>query len=349
MTVARPAIAVVLFNLGGPDEPRAVRPFLENLFSDPAIIRAPAVVRRPLAVFIARVRERSAIANYAVMGGASPILAQTRAQAHALEIRLQRMLAGAEVKVFVAMRYWSPTTAQAAEAVRQFNPDQVVLAPLYPHYSTTTSASSLAAWRQDYSGECRAICCWYDNTGLIDAHTEQILSTWRAAGEPKVRLLFSAHGLPERIAADGDPYPWQIQATCAKVAARLGGGWDWRICYQSRVGPLRWLGPSTREAILAAGRDGLGVLIDPIAFVSEHIETLVELDRDYARLAKTAGIPVYLRAPAVGVLPPFIDGLAAAVGRALGRRMDAPDGQACPANLTRCGRWRGERPVGDDP
>ena len=141
MTKARPAIAVVLFNLGGPDEPRAVRPFLENLFSDPAIIRAPSVVRRPLAAFIARVRERSAIANYAVMGGASPILAQTRAQAQALELRLQQTLAGAEVKVFVAMRYWSPTTAQAAEAVRQFNPDQEVLAPLYPHYSTTTSAS----------------------------------------------------------------------------------------------------------------------------------------------------------------------------------------------------------------
>jgi ferrochelatase len=151
-------------------------------------------------------------------------------------------------------------------------------------------------------------------------------------------LLFSAHGLPQKIASGGDPYQWQVEATCARVAARLGKGWDWQVCYQSRVGPLKWLEPSTPNAIRAAGADGLGVLIDPIAFVCEHIETLVELDRDYAALAKAANVPVYLRVPAVGILPAFIDGLADSVRRAVERSGVSPAGEACPAALGRCGR-----------
>ncbi len=336
-------IAVVLFNLGGPDGPADVRPFLENLFSDPAIIAAPAVIRRPLAAFIARRRARLAIANYAVMGGGSPLLAHTLAQAAAVEAALGARLAGARVRAFVAMRYWNPTTKEAAAEVARFAPGEIVLAPLYPQFSTTTSGSSLAAWRATYCGPgvSRAICCWYDNPGLIDAHAARIGDTWQAAGRPRVRLLFSAHGLPQKIASSGDPYQWQVEATCAKVAARLGPGWDWRICYQSRVGPMKWLGPSTPDAIAAAGREGLGVLIDPIAFVSEHIETLVELDRDYAAVAEAAGVPVYLRAPAVGTHPAFIEGLADAAMRALGRSGVTPDREACPAALGRCGRTAG--------
>lgn len=333
-------VAVVLFNLGGPDGPEAVRPFLENLFSDPAIIGAPWLVRRPLAALIARLRERSAIANYARMGGGSPIVPETRAQARALEAALARELPAAVTKTFIAMRYWNPLTTEAAAAVATFDPDHVVLAPLYPQFSTTTTGSSLAAWRAAYQGggKVHALCCWYDNPGLIDAHVARIQSTWESAGRPKVRLLFSAHGLPEQIVSRGDPYPWQIEATCAAVAAKLGEGWDWRICYQSRVGPLKWLGPSTPEAIDAAGRDGVGVLIDPIAFVSEHIETLVELDYDYAERAEASGVPAYLRAPVVGVHELFIGGLAGAVRRALDRDGFRPDGQACPAGLARCGR-----------
>ena len=339
-----PKIAVVLFNLGGPDGPKAVRPFLENLFSDRAIITAPWIIRRPLAALIARLRERSAIANYAVMGGGSPILPQTMAQARALEARLAADRPDARIEVFVAMRYWTPTTEAAARAVEAFAPDEIVLTPLYPQFSTTTTASSLKAWASAYqgSGVSRAICCWHDNAGLIEAHAQQIERTWEAAGRPKVRLLFSAHGLPEKIAASGDPYQWQIEQICARIAMRLGEGWDWKICFQSRVGPLKWLGPSTPDAIVEAGRDGLGVLIDPIAFVSEHIETLVELDRDYAELAHAAAVPVYLRAPVVGVLAPFIDGLAGAVHKALARGGVGPDGQLCPARLTRCGVLTGK-------
>jgi ferrochelatase len=338
MSETQGKIAVVLFNLGGPDGPAAVRPFLENLFSDPAIITAPAIVRRPLAILIARLRERSAIENYAVMGGGSPLGPETRAQAEALESALSRRLPGRQIKAFIAMRYWGPSTAEAARAVKSYGPDEVVLAPLYPQYSTTTTGSSLQAWRKVYDGATRGLCCWYDNEGLIETHARLIRAMWEEAGRPRVRLLFSAHGLPERIASSGDPYQWQIESTCAKVAERLGPGWDWSVCYQSRVGPLKWIGPSTPQAIAAAAAEGLGVIVDPIAFVSEHIETLVELDRDYAELARGEGAPVYLRVPAMGVASPFIEGLAAAVERALGRRGCHPDGAPCPAALRRCGR-----------
>jgi ferrochelatase len=182
------------------------------------------------------------------------------------------------------------------------------------------------------------MCCWYDNGGLIEAHVAAILATWEGAGRPKVRLLFSAHGLPERTAATGDPYAWQVEATCAAIATRLGSAWNWQVCYQSRVGPLKWLGPSTPEAIAAAAAAGLGVLIDPVSFVSEHIETLVELDRDYAALARQVGAPCYLRAPTAGLAPAFIDGLAAAVTGSLGRSGVCPDGVPCPASKRRCGR-----------
>jgi ferrochelatase len=342
MTAVRPRVAVVLFNLGGPDGPEAVRPFLENLFSDPAIIQAPWILRRPLAALIARLRQRSAIANYALMGGGSPIMPETETQAAALDQALGAAMPEAEVRSFIAMRYWRPMTAEAAAAVARWKPDHVVLAPLYPQFSTTTTGSSLKAWREAYRGpgKIHGLCCWYDNPGLIEAHARRIVTTWEAAGRPRVRVLFSAHGLPEQIALSGDPYQWQIEATAAAIAARLGEGWDWRICYQSRVGPLKWLGPSTPEAIEAAGRDGLGVLVDPIAFVSEHIETLVELDRDYAELSAELGIDPYLRAPVVGVEPMFIDGLAGAIRRALDRRGVCPDGVACPSRQGRCGRSR---------
>ena len=339
-------IAVVLFNLGGPDGPAAVRPFLQNLFSDPAIIGAPSLVRLPLAAFLARSREKSAVANYALMGGGSPILEETQSQAAALEHALVRRMPGAEIKVVVAMRHWRPFTADAAREVAAFGPTDVVLCPLYPQYSTTTTASSLREWSRHYhgSGEARAICCWYGNAGLIEAHAQQIEKIWREAGQPNVRLLFSAHGLPERVAQSGDPYQWQVQATCAAIATRLGASWDWRICYQSRVGPLKWIGPSTPEAITDAAGDRLGVLIDPVAFVSEHIETLVELDLEYAELALRVGAPVYLRAPVVGVLEPFIEGAADAVERALGHNKVCPDGAACPERYSRCGRRPRETP-----
>jgi ferrochelatase len=324
-------IAVVLFNLGGPDGPKAVRPFLKNLFSDPAIIGAPGPVRFLLAETISRLREKLAIENYAVMGGASPLNGGTQAQADGLAARLAARHVGDDVRIFVAMRYWRPFTQDTAAEVAAFAPDDVVLLPLYPQFSTTTTGSSLAAWDAAYRGSGRrhVICCYPDQPALAKAHARLIVEAWRGAGAPKVRLLFSAHGLPERTSNAGDPYRRQVERTCAAVAAELGEGWDWRVCYQSRVGPLKWIGPSTVEEIEAAAREGLGVVIDPIAFVSEHVETLVELDHDYARIARQAGVGAYIRVPALGVEAGFIDGLAELVDGALATEGVRPGAGRC--------------------
>jgi ferrochelatase len=341
----RRRVAVVLFNLGGPDGPAAVRPFLFNLFNDPAIIQAPGLVRTGLAALISTTRAKSARANYARMGGGSPLLPESRAQAEALAGRLLQEAGDLEVGVFIAMRYWRPFSADTAAEVAAFAPDDVVLLPLYPQFSTTTTASSLKAWTEAYRGpgRTRTVCCYPELDGFIEAHARRIQAAWDAAGRPgPMRLLFSAHGLPEKIIAGGDPYQVQVEATAAAVAARLGEGWDWQVCYQSRVGPLKWLGPSTPEALAAAGAEGLGVVVTPIAFVSEHIETLVELDHEYAELAKTVGCPFYVRAPALGTEPAFIDALARLVVRTLGReganiqaasggRWCGRDRAACPA------------------
>ncbi|CAN5591872.1 ferrochelatase [soil metagenome] len=336
-------VAVVLFNLGGPDGPDAVRPFLYNLFKDPAIIGAPAFIRYPLAALISSTRERPAQANYNIMGGASPLLPETRAQAQALDAALAAARPDLTAKCFIAMRYWKPFADETAREVAAFAPDEIVLLPLYPQYSTTTTGSSLLDWAKAYKGpgRSRTVCCYPTTEGLIEAHAQRIRDTWEAAGRPaNVRLLFSAHGLPEKVIAGGDPYQAQIEATAAAVAARVPELTDWRVCYQSRVGPMKWIGPSTVEEIHTAGEQGIGLLLTPIAFVSEHIETLVELDHEYAELAEQQGVAPYLRAPALGVEQVFIDTLAATVTRSLARDGGAaPEGAwLCPAGYGKCGR-----------
>ncbi len=341
---ARRRVAVVLFNLGGPDSLEAVRPFLFNLFNDPAIIGLPWPARPLLAALISSRRNAEASANYALMGGASPLLRETEAQALALEAVAAE--GGDEVRAFIAMRYWKPFTEETTLTVAEWGPDEVVLLPLYPQFSTTTSGSSLKLWAKSYRGpgRVRTICCWPELEGLVEGYARNIEAVWDAAGRPRdIRLLFSAHGLPEKIIEGGDPYQWQVERTSAAVAARLADRWDgpldWRVCYQSRVGPLKWIGPPTPEAVEAAVKDGLGVILAPIAFVSEHVETLVELDREYAELAAHMNAPHYLRAPTVSVQRDFIAGLAAMVARALER----PDGvesfdgaRICPARWRRC-------------
>lgn len=333
----------MLFNLGGPDGPAAVQPFLFNLFRDPAIIAAPGPVRWPLAQFISRTREKSATANYALMGGGSPLLPETERQATALQARLAEQLPDTVVRCFIAMRYWHPLTGETARAVEAFAPDDVVLLPLYPHYSGTTTGSSLKAWTETYRGPglSRTVCCYPDEDGLIRAHARLIEAEAAKAGRPdaEMQLLFSAHGLPERNVEAGDPYQAQIEATCARVAQALGERWPWRVCYQSRVGPLKWLGPSTPEALADAGASGKGVIVVPIAFVSEHVETLVELDHEYGPLALKGGCPVYLRVPALGIEAAFIDGLAQNVRTALTRAKgveSACGGRWCDARWSQC-------------
>ncbi|MHA6287901.1 ferrochelatase [Maricaulis sp. CAU 1757] len=334
-------LAVVLFNLGGPDKPEAVKPFLRNLFRDPAIIQAPGFVREGLAWLISTQRNKEATENYAKMGGGSPLLPETEKQAAALRAILQIELDGFDdIRVWPAMRYWHPFTEDVAHEVAAWEPDECVLLPLYPQFSTTTTASSLKAWREAGGPESRTVCCYPTEDTFLKAHAEMIREAWQAEGKPhNTRLLFSAHGLPEKIVRDGDPYQWQVEQTAAAVAALVPELEDWSVCYQSRVGPLKWIGPSTDEAIEQAGADGRNVLLTPIAFVSEHIETLVELDEEYAELAEEHGIERYMRVPALGTHVDFIGSLADIVAGALARESGlAPHTghRLCPGQCSAC-------------
>jgi protoporphyrin/coproporphyrin ferrochelatase len=335
----RRRVAVVLFNLGGPDSLDAVEPFLFNLFNDPAIIGLPWPLRPLLAKLISSRRREEASGNYAHMGGRSPLTPETERQARVLEAKLDERLPGVEVRAFLSMRYWRPFTADAVKAVEAFEPDEIVLLPLYPQYSTTTTGSSAKAWKAAYRGSAsvREVCCFHDAPGLAAAHAELIRETVKGVGKTSgLRLLFSAHGLPEQVIKRGDPYQWQVEQTCAAVMRELGEEWDWQVCYQSRVGPLRWIGPSTPDAVTAAAKDGKGVVVVPIAFVSEHVETLVELDRDYAELARTVGCPTYLRVPAVGVQLLFIETLAGLVAASLVKTGCQPGSTACDRRFSAC-------------
>jgi ferrochelatase len=337
-------LAVVLFNLGGPDSLAAVRPFLRNLFVDPAILSLPGWLRYPLAWFIAKRRAPIASEIYRKMGGASPLLPLTRAQAAALEERLKRRYPAA--RVFIAMRYWHPMSDETAAEVARFNPDRVILLPLYPQFSTTTAGSSITAWRRaaasaGITAAERAICCYPVEEGWIEAQASLIGAALdQLAPEQRPRVLFSAHGLPKRVVLSGDPYQRQVEQTAAAIIAALRRpGLDFVVCYQSRVGPLEWIGPSTEEEIERAAADRVVPVIVPVAFVSEHSETLVELDIEYREQAKALGIDTYIRVAAVGTEPRFIEALASLVERALAR----PEGEApadgkrlCAAAFSRC-------------
>jgi ferrochelatase len=339
--------AVVLFNLGGPDSQRAVRPFLFNLFYDPAIIALPGPVRWFLAHLIALLRLKKAREIYARIGGKSPLRELTEAQARALEARLNAERAGgADYRVFIAMRYWHPTTDETVEEVKAYGPDALVLLPLYPQFSTTTSASSFAAWRERWFWRgtdvpVTAVCCYPDAPGLVAAHAALLKAELaRARQTGPVRVLFSAHGLPAKVIAGGDPYDWQVSRTATALAHATGlTQKDWSICYQSRVGLLEWIGPPLEDELKRAAADGIGVIVLPIAFVSEHSETLVELDMDYRARAAAMGIKSYARVPALATHPAFIDELAELAIEAFehdGSIMSEAGTRLCPARCTAC-------------
>ncbi len=349
-------IAVVLFNLGGPDRPEAVKPFLFNLFNDGAIIGAPGPLRWLLAKLISHRRAPVAREIYGHIGGRSPLLERTMAQKEALAAALSDLGDEGgdereEFRLFVSMRYWHPMSDEVAQAVAAYEPDEVVLLPLYPQFSRTTTGSSLGDWRRaaDAAGlraPTRSICCYPTAPGYIRALTGLVRNAVKEAGSKGAggaagpRVLFSAHGLPRRIIAAGDPYQAHIEQTAGAVVNELGmADLDWVVCYQSRVGPLEWIGPGTDEEIVRAGADKLGVIVVPIAFVSEHSETLVELDIDYRRLADEHGVPAYIRVPAVGVDPVFIEALADLVRhvrRQVGPLCSDAGGRFCAVEFTGC-------------
>lgn len=340
--------AILLFNLGGPDRPEAVEPFLRNLFSDPAILRVPGFIRPWLARTIARRRAPIARQVYDKLGGGSPLLPNTQAQARALEVELTKNAPElGEIRCFIAMRYWHPRAEEAAAAVKEFAPDRILLLPLYPQFSTTTTASSLADWRRAANAvgldrPTQTLCCYATEPGFVAACADLARPALaRARLKGRVRLLFSAHGLPVKIVKAGDPYPAHIEATARAIAQELGiaplaeAGADapeaYEICYQSRVGPVEWLGPYTDAVIEREARAGAAILLLPLAFVSEHSETLVELDIEYRELAAHHGAAAYERVATVGTNPAFIEGLAglaakrlqagaAEIGNEIGRR-----------------------------
>ena len=340
--MANRRIAVVLFNLGGPDGPAAVQPFLQNLFSDPAIIGLPQPFRGLLARFISRRRAPIARDIYNKIGGGSPLLPLTWEQAQALQENLASL---GTVRVFVAMRYWHPFADATAAEVAAFVPDELVLLPLYPQYSSTTSASSLADWRRaagkaGITAPAHAVCCFPTEPGLIAAQVALLRpAIAAAAAHGKPRVLFSAHGLPQKIVDGGDPYQWQVEQTAAAIVTALAmAELDWRICYQSRVGPLKWLQPLIDAEIARAAADRVPLVVLPIAFVSEHSETLVELDIEYRHRAEAQGVPAYVRVPAVGTEANFIAGLGRLVIQALTLPAvsAAGGGRLCPAACGRC-------------
>ena len=334
--------AVILFNLGGPDVPESIQPFLNNLFNDPAIIGIPWPLRPVLASVISHRRQKEARKIYDLIGGRSPLLENTREQAEALEAAF----GDENFKVFLAMRYWHPMSDDTAIDVARFEPDRIVLLPLYPQFSTTTTASSLKEWGRAWKRHGRdvptvAVCCYPLSRGLVATHARMVRQALDEAEGKRVRLLFSAHGLPEKIIRGGDPYQWQVEQTAEAIVEAIGRqNLDWSVCFQSRVGPLAWIGPSTIDEIERAGKEGIGVVVVPVAFVSEHSETLVELDIEYRKLAQAAGCQPYIRVPAPGIEGSFIGGLAEIVRSAVagGSAPLAPDSgrRICPAKLGKC-------------
>ena len=311
----RERTAVLLFNYGGPDSLAEVRPFLRRIFSDPDILALPApaaLLRAPLAWIIAAARTRASQECYRAIGGASPLNAGTARQARALEGVLA---ADGDFVVLPAMRYWGFRTDLALRAAREARATRFVLLPLYPHFSRATTGSSLADFRREAlragAGDLpvHLVASYHDHPAFIEtvsAIIAEALARLPEEARRRASLLFSAHGLPLRI-AEGDPYAGQVEATVRAVVARLGFEGEVRLSYQSKVGPVRWLEPSTEEVVreFRERRDG-PLLVYPVSFVSEHQETLYELDILYGEPARAAGLD-YRRLPTPGCRPDFID------------------------------------------
>lgn len=336
-------LAIVVFSLGGPDSPEAVRPFLFNLFFDPYIIALPMPIRWLIATLISSTRAEKSRGYYAKLGGKSVLPAETRAQAAALETAAKG-LAG-DVRTFVFMRYWHPMAAEVVAQLKDYAPTRVVVLPLYPQFSTTTTTTSMEALKreakkQGFAVPLENVCCYPTSNGFLTPMVEAIKRSYGAAAlHGKPRVLMSAHGLPQKTIDRGDPYQWQVEQTATALVTRLGiADLDAAICYQSRVGPVAWIGPSIEAEIARAGADKVPLVVAPISFVSEHVETLVELDETMREYAKAAGVPHYERVPAVRTEPRFI-GLLADLVTFLKRRPSPCSGEGrriCPKHFTKC-------------
>ena len=313
-------VAVVLFNLGGPDSLNAIKPFLFNLFNDKYIITLPSVLRFVVAKLISIRREKFAKTIYANTGGKSPILEETLSQKKALK---EELIKNSDItfELFICMRHWHPMTVEVVKNIKNYEPNEIILLPLYPQFSTTTTASSLNEFTKNLSKEfidkikLKTICCYPLDEGFIDSHVKLIEDKLHDKTDlNNYRMLFSAHGLPEKIVKSGDPYQWQIEQTVFKIISKLQlipkfKNIDYKVTYQSRVGPLKWLEPNTEDEVKIAGKENKSLIIIPVAFVSEHVETLVELDIEYKQIAVDHKID-YVRVPTLSANELFIKSLA---------------------------------------
>ena len=309
--------AVILFNLGGPDKLENVEPFLFNLFYDPAILNLPTLLRYPLAKLISNRRAPTAKKIYQELGGSSPILKLTIDQSIALENNLNQKDNNNEYKCFVVMRCWHPRAENVINDVTNYDPNEIILLPLYPQYSAATSGSSIKEWedvckKKDVRIKTSTICCYPTDDLFIKGHVDEIKKKIKNLKDFK--LIFSAHGLPEKNIKKGDPYQWQVERSVENIVNHLDtGSLDWILSYQSRVGPLKWIGPSTEDIIIENSKMGKKIVLVPIAFVSEHSETLVELDIEYKELAIKNGCVDYIRVPALATNENFINSLSSLV------------------------------------
>jgi len=316
-------VAIVLFQLGGPENQAAVEPFLYNLFCDPDIIDFPLawIARKPLAKFISTRRSKSVAHHYAQIGGGSPIGRLTEEQGRALEAALAPYV---EAKTFVAMRYWHPLTSEALSDLAGWPYDELVLLPLYPHYSYATTRSSLKEWKRQARGKlsqpARIVESFYDHPAYIEAlraRVDEKLSTLQNPGE--VHLIFSAHGLPMKLIKNGDPYPVHISKTMNLVLER--GGWPNPrvLCYQSRVGPQKWLEPSLVQTIDWLAEEGVKrMLVIPISFVTDHIETLHEINIEAREQAEELEVSEFVMTDGLNDSPYLIRALADLVLKSVG-------------------------------
>jgi len=330
--------AVILFNLGGPDKLESVEPFLFNLFNDAEILSIPSIFRYPLAKFISKRRTPIAKNIYKEIGNKSPILELTQEQAKSLE---NSLLTKGNYKCFVVMRCWHPRAIDVIKKVKEFNPEEIILLPLYPQFSAATSGSSINEWndlckKENFKVKTKTICCYPTENNFVESHANLIKKTLKTIENKNFKLLFSAHGLPEIKIKKGDPYQWQVEETVNAIMSKIKNeNLDYVISYQSRVGPLKWIGPSTDDEIIKHSKEKKGIVIVPVAFVSEHSETLVELDIEYKKLAEKNGCSFYKRVPALGIEENFIKGLTGLVLRKE-TRGNFVSSAMCPNKYAKC-------------
>ncbi|MGB9664297.1 MAG: ferrochelatase [Ignavibacteria bacterium] len=302
--------AVVLLNLGGPDSLDAVQPFLQNLFSDPDIFKIP-LIQKPLAKFIAKKRAPKVIEEYKLIGRKSPIGYWTEIQRKKLEEKLNKIENNFDV--FIAMRYWKPFTKDVAEQISKNHYEKIFLLPLYPQYSISTTGSSVNEWKRHYKNNSNVILIesYYKNENYLNAVVERINQALeKFNNKSSVYLLFSAHGIPVSYVKKGDPYQKQIEETVELVVNRGAFTNPYSLAYQSKVGPMKWLEPSTEKEIERLIHSGYkNLLVIPIAFVSDHIETLYELDIEYIKVAEENGVENYIVTFGLNDSNLFIDAL----------------------------------------